>query len=139
MEFLQNLHRELWTDVELKAKDGGSLKAHRSVLAMYSDDLAALFLRAERRKTPNVVELPFTLDCLKLVMEMMYRGVVEVDDLHRTEFGHFIDLYTIENYTGESISFYIFSFFPTYHIKLCMDPRRGGFRIFYLQTNSLLI
>ncbi len=105
VELLSTLHRDLWTDVEVKSKDGGSVNAHRSILAMHSHRISALFHRAERLKTPNIIELPLSFDCLELVMQLIYRGVVEVDSAYREEFVEFIDLYYFKHYTGECISF----------------------------------
>lgn len=88
-----------WTDVELVSNDGGSVSAHRIILAMYHHTLAVRCRQASRKPPPFSIQLPYSIDCLRLVKELLYKVKVEVDASLRLEFSKFMDEFYL-NFDG---------------------------------------
>ena len=105
---LSSLQKDATThDVTFKTADGGSLGAHRAIIAASSPVFYAMLYGKSKESTENEIYLSsIDTNMLKLIFRFIYTGVVEVNSdecMGLLQTAHYLDLATLETKCGEML------------------------------------
>ena len=78
---LELLHVSEFSDVKIKAIDGGTIPANKAVLSVRSEHFRAVFSNNFVESRDATVELPFTKAVLEKLVRYLYSGQMDCEDM----------------------------------------------------------